>query len=178
MELKKNILLSGVLFIVIFAVSCAKQERDNIIIDQQKSIESYAATFTSGRVEKNGMVWRLVLNEGHGDINAQKGDSLYFLYAAYIFSSGKGPLIFTNILEIAKNNGFDVSNMSFDFYREVVGNGKLLQGLDKGLIGVKPGEKCYVIFTANDGFGPVQIGLIPKMSPLIYEVWVSDVKKN
>lgn len=171
-----NLLAAALMFFAV--LSCAKEDRVNLMVQQEKSIESYAATFSQNRVEVSDFVWRVVLDEGSEEITAQQGDSLIFEYAAYLFSSGKGFLFSTNIRSIATAAGITQDENIFYPRRIRVGKGELLPGLDIGLQGVRKGERCYVIFSARKGFGPVQIGLVPKMSSLIYEVWVRDVKKN
>lgn len=157
--------------------SCAKEEQKTIMASQESEIEKYVKTLTGKRVEVNDGIWRVVIEEGTLEERSVKpGDSLWFDYAAYIFSSGKGTLFDTNIYEIAKLSG---AQLDFDYLvtrREIVGKGKLIAGLDRGVVGAKKGERCYVIFSARHGFGNTQIGLVPKMSPIILEVWVKDIK--
>jgi FKBP-type peptidyl-prolyl cis-trans isomerase len=167
---------SVIIFLSLF--SCSKDDRENTMIQQETSIEAYALTYDEDKVVAYDKVWRIVLNEGAGSLEAQRGDSVIFDYAGYIFSSGKGALFGTSKRDIATEAGLNQDVNLFGKKRVKLGEGSLIAGLDKGLAGVKAGEKCYVIFSARYGFGPVQIGLVPKMSPLIYEVWVADVKKN
>ncbi|HCV14906.1 MAG TPA: hypothetical protein DF637_01035 [Rikenellaceae bacterium] len=178
-RMKKLILNTLLVFAVTSLVlSCAKDDREINLLQQETSIESYVKTFSDKRVEVYNKVWRVVLEEGAESAEAQKGDSVFFDYAAYIFNSGKGFLFSTNKRSIAESAEMTQDVSLFKKWRVRLGSGELIAGLEEGLAGVKRGERCYVIFSSRKGFGPVQIGLVPKLSPLIYEVWITDVKKN
>jgi hypothetical protein len=164
--------------LLIFLNSCSKEERANLMTQQESQIESYIKTLQDKRVEVLDGVWRVVFEEGSGNREAASGDSVVFNYAAYIFSSGKGALYDTNVKSIADEAGIYRELSHFVPKKEVLGKGRLLSGLEKGLISAKPGESSYVIFSARHGFGNVQTGLVPKMSPLLIEVWLIEVKKN
>jgi len=164
----------------ILIVACTQQDIDITTTDQESQIETYVSNLGAEEVVVNDGVWRVVMDMGveGADMQVSKGDSLVYEYAAYLFSSGKGYLFDTNVLSLAEASG---TGYDYSYYvpsKGVVGKGKLLSGLDIGLIGAKEGERCYVIFSARHGFGNVQIGMIPKMSPLLIEVWIREVKKN
>lgn len=167
-----------VLIIILVPLSCAKEEQLNLMSQQESAIDKYVKSLANSGVVVEDGVWRVVMDEGSGTIEAVAGDSLQINYAAYIFNSGKGDLYDTNVKSVANEAGLE---MDFDLLQPrlvVLGRGKLLSGMDRGLISVKKGERCYLIFSARHGFGNTQIGLVPKMSPLLIEVWVLDVKKN
>ena len=50
-----------------------------------------------------------------------------------------------------------------------------MEGLRKGLLGVKAGEICYIVFSGKYGFGDEIIGSIPANSALIYQIWVESL---
>jgi len=159
--------------------SCAKQDREILVAQQIKDIESFAqsAANASRRLVINSGSTRLVISEGAGDTLAV-GDSVTFDYAGYIFQSGLGTLFDTNVESISEVLGVNIYNRGFDCGDCVLGRGKLIKGLDLGLIGAKKGEQAYIVFPADLGFGNSDIGLVPKMSALIYEVWIKEIKKN
>lgn len=167
-------------FLSIVVLSCTQQDIDNETTQQETQIESYIKNLGAKNVVVNSGVWRAVMDQGKEGVEKQvsKGDSIEYNYAGYIFAAGKGYLYDTNVLDLAKTLGTNQDYSYFTPRKGVVGNGELISGLDIGLIGAKEGERCYVIFSARHGFGNVQTGMIPKMSPLLIEVWVRDVKKN
>lgn len=167
-------------FFSILVISCTQQDIDNTTTQQETQIEKYVQSLTIKNVVVNNGVWRVVIEQGNEGVGKEvsKGDSIVYNYAAYLFSSGKGLLYDTNVRDLAKALGTGHDYSYFIPRKGVVGKGMLLSGIDIGLIGAKEGERCYLIFSARHGFGNVQIGMIPKMSPLLIEVWVREVKKN
>ncbi len=165
--------------IMLFAISsCTREEFLNQMTQQETQIEKYSSTLPSEEVVFNDGVWRVVLEDGTGTYGAESGDSVKFNYSAYIFNNGKGNLFDTNIKSVAREAGLGMDQIFFQPREKILGKGELLPGLERGLSGVKKGERCYLIFSSRHGFGNKQIGMVPKMSPLIYEVWVIDVKQN
>ena len=55
---------------------------------------------------------------------------------------------------------------------------KLLEGLRNGLIGVRNGEQCKILFSGKYGFGDEEFGIIPTNSALAYEIWVEAVSND
>lgn len=173
----KNLILTTLVVFASFLISCQKQEQEISVASQEKSIESFVNSQTSSRIAFNGGVNRVVLEEGAGDTLAL-GDSLILEYAAYIFNSGKGSVFATNIPEIAALAGIDISNSGMEDYGIELGKTTLLNGVELGLRGVKSGEHCYIVFSSRFGYGNKIVGIVPKYSPLIFEVWIKEVKKN
>jgi FKBP-type peptidyl-prolyl cis-trans isomerase len=58
----------------------------------------------------------------------------------------------------------------------VVGEGKVIAGLDKGLQRMSQGEHGLLIFPFTQGYGKHQVGVVPPESALAFEVWIIDVQ--
>lgn len=180
--IKSKIGNKGILFMLMLSVTlacCTKQDREIRIAEQIKAIDDFAkSSVSSGNrlVVYKGST-RLVINEGTGE-SLMVGDSVFFDFAGYIFQSGLGSLFETNIESVALAHGLKIYNRGYNYGKNVVGKGLLINGLDFGLQGTKVGEHSYIVFPTNLGFYNKDVGLVPKMSPLIYEVWIKEVKKN
>jgi len=181
---KGNIISCGIFFAILFIAgfavsSCASEDEQTTLTAEIKAIDSYVKTFVDAgnNVTINGGSSRIVKKEGSGDV-VEKGDSVYFNYAGYIFSSGLGTIFDTNIDSLSSVLGIDVYNRGFDSGNIVAGKGELVKGLDLGIIGAKKGEYSYIVFPSDLGYGNSANGVIPKMSPLIYEIWILDIVKN
>ena len=59
-----------------------------------------------------------------------------------------------------------------------ISEAKLLDGLRKGLMGVRAGEECEILFTGKYGFGNDTFGMIPAKSALLYKIWVVSVTND
>jgi FKBP-type peptidyl-prolyl cis-trans isomerase. len=171
----KLILLSLLLFTI--SISCVKQDRENTIIDQEKAIDTYISSLSDARVVRNNGSNRVVMEEGAGADTLAIGDSVYFYYSLYLFSSGsgKGTLYATNDTTVASSNNFIVSG---EPQRLKIGSDAMVDGLENGLLGSKQGEKCYIIFSAKYGYYNTVVYGIPKLSPLFFDISISKIVKN
>lgn len=164
-----------ILAIMFLALSCTKEDRNNTIVNQEESIDRYISSLDGVRVVRNGGSNRIVYTEGTGADSLAVGDSVKFYYAGYVFSNGKGSLFATNNPQIAQEKDFPLSG---DLEERILNGGNFISGLANGLAGVKAGEKCDIVFSAKYGFGNTVVYNVPKLTPLIFEVWVEGIVKN
>ena len=166
-----------------FSVSCGKQQLQTTYDSQDKKIDSFIQSQISGskalRVYVNDGCSRLVIEEGSGEDSLSTSGTVSFFYAAYTFT---GSLVQTNMFatnheETAVQNGWDELGAA-DFSpvtANLADEGSLVEGLRKGLFGVKAGQECYILFSGRHGFGSKPIGTIPANSALLYHVWVESI---
>ena len=170
----KRILLG--IFAALALLSCTKEDRENTIVSQEENIDKYISSLPDDvRIARNGGSNRIVYTEGTSEEVLAIGDSIKFYYAGYIFTGGKGQLFATNNPEVAQATGFPVQE---GIRKCILSNGSMLEGLAQGLVGAKAGEKCDVVFSAKYGFNNTVVYNVPKLSPLIFEVWVEEIVKN
>lgn len=199
----RNLYLGAILIFAVWG--CTKESIMNTYNKQEKAIETYLEkkryVKRTGQVEKldpetNTMIkvdtaWtdtlrverrngssRLVLTEGaeNSPTLGEKGTvSLY--YAAYLFSSDirSSNMFATNHEESAieakwSSDLYDASLITINLNEE-----KLTEGLKNGLIGVRSGEICEILFSGQYGFGEKAVGIVPKNSALAYKIWVMGV---
>jgi FKBP-type peptidyl-prolyl cis-trans isomerase len=156
-------------------LSCTKEDRKLALVTQEENIDKYINNLRGVRIARNGGSNRLVFVEGRGTDSLALGDSVKFYYAGYVFSNGKGSLFATNDTLVAKNNGFELSG---GIEEKVLSSKDMVRGLANGLVGAKAGEKCEVVFSAKYGYDNDVVYNVPKMSPLIFEIWVEGIVKN
>ena len=174
-------ILAGLMLVL--SVACTKQDRESQLAQQEKNIDSFiqglikndATTVVVYSPKSN----RVILEPGLGD-DLAPGDTVAFDYVGYVFSSGsgKGPLFATNLPPEATGPNWTLSALPPDYGRNVAGKGYFIPGLDDGLIGMRLGEHAYIVFSAQHGFGNTEMGIIPKMSPLLFEVVVTEIIKK
>lgn len=122
-----------------------------------------------------GGTTRVTIQQGRGDALLKRG-KVSFYYGGYDFSSGSlqpGSLFATNRQELAGAAGMDcvfTDPVSFS-----LSDAKIVDGLKRGLVGVRPGEECVILFSGKYGFGSHPVGTIPPRTPLAYRVWVETV---
>ena len=168
-------------------ICCTKEDEKNQIAQQEKNIDSFIIRDTSDalRINKDTIISisykrecsRIVWNPGIGD-SISVGDTVVFAYIARLFSSGKGAIFATNLPQLVDAGAWPVSIYPNDYGRNAVGTGYYLPGLDAGLIGMHSGEYAYIMFTSRYGYGNKELSVIPKMSPLMFEVEIEQIVKK
>ncbi len=164
--------LSTVLLLA--SVSCQKQERENNIAQQEAQIDTYVESQKSDSVVFNNGVYRIIKKFGSG-AELEKGDSVYFYYAIYKFSSGKGELYATNRDSVAKANNFSVTS---EPKSAVLNRKNFIPGLFYGMDGMQQGEYSNLVFSSRNGYGNDVVYNIGKNVPLFVEVWIEKIVKN
>lgn len=150
-----------ILLTIFAAVSC-ESEKELALVSQESQIDSYIQqTFAEYPLVRSNGTNRVVLQEGTTSVKAAKGDSLELIFEGYIFTL-KGPsLKFVS----------DTAMVALD-------NSSLIKGLEYGLEGASHGEESVIIFSAKYGYQDKAVGLVPSMSPLLFNTFITKIKKN
>jgi hypothetical protein len=111
-------------------------------------------------------------------VSVEYGDSVYFYYAGYVFTSSPSALFTTNVADVARSANLDLSVMDTLPKGVLFQEGELIRGLEYGLHDAKEQEHCYILFSADYGFGNSKLYNIPKLSALMYEIVIDRVVKN
>ena len=167
----------------VLALSCTKESRELLYVNQETKIESFVekqlSTNPDIRVEHNGCATRVVMLEGEGPELTARGKALV-RFAGYDFTSGSignSNLFATNNRDIASASGWNLSDESVYETLELDLTDKgLLQGIREGMEGVREGEECYILFSGKYAFGKNKIGTIPANAPLAFRIWVLSVE--
>lgn len=178
----KNI--TGIFILLLTICSCSKTSLAETYNKQETRIETFinneAGKSEDIRVVHNNGSHCIVLKEGEGEELAVKGN-LAFYYAGYIFSSGSlsaSNLFTTNSKEIATGAKWNLEDEDCLPYTTTLDSKDMLPGLFNGLVGVKAGEECYIIFSGKYGFGKKQFGTVPANSALCYHIWVDTISND
>lgn len=127
-------------------------------------------------VYNNGAA-RLIKTEGTGPELTENG-AVSFYYAGYIFSSSPSTLFATNHRETAEGAKFELTDADYELIEADMTKAKMIDGLRNGLIGVRSGEECEIVFSGKYGFGDEIFGTIPVNSALLYKIWVVGVSNE
>ena len=183
--IKKINILAAVLFCLAMA-SCVKEQLEVTYNKQEDQIDSYITknmTVTDGeggtdtlRVVRNGGSNRLVKVEGTGEELRADGH-VGFYYAGYTFngSVSASNMFGTNHQATAEQAGWNLTDPDYALMEINITEAELLDGVRKGLEGVRAGEECEIIFSGKYGFGNKTFGMIPAKSALLYKIWVVSV---
>lgn len=173
-----------VLLAAVMAAACTKQSLESTYSKQEERIDSFIESQLSSvegsRVVRNGGSNRLVLKEGEGTELEENG-TVSFYYAGYTFSGNISPsnMFTTNHEATAAESGWNLADPDFEVKILDLSEEKdIVEGLRKGLIGVKTGEEGYIVFSGKYGFGKKPTGTIPANSALLYHVWIESVSNK
>lgn len=170
------------------ATSCMKEKLAVTYNNQENKIEQYINSKKyitvdgekdSLRVVHNDGANRLILEEGTGEGLDNKG-TIAFYYAGYVFNGSKSNanLFITNHEDTARSAGWTLTDENFSIYQVNMAETEFIEGLRKGLMGVKAGEHSEILFSGKYGFGNEPFGIIPVNSALLYEIWVEAVSND
>lgn len=128
-------------------------------------------------IQYNKGAARLIKVEGEGEPLGESG-AVSFYYAGYIFTSSPSTLFATNHEETATKDKFTVTDPDYEIFEADMRNTEFLEGIRNGLIGVRAGEECKIVFSGKYGFGNEVFGIIPANSALLFKIWVVGVSNE
>lgn len=186
----KRIILKSLLLLALACAgtSCVKEKLAVTYNNQESKIDQYIKSKKyitvegvqdSLRVVNNQGSNRLVLVEGTGEGLSENG-TIAFYYAGYVFNGSKNvsSLFITNHEDTAKSAGWALTDEDYSIYKVNMAETEFIDGLRKGLLGVKTGERCEILFSGKYAFGNNEFGIIPANSALLYEIWVEAVSND
>lgn len=163
-----------------FTLDTTALDNGTIQIDTSWITEKIDTSWTDTlNVVRSGGANRLVTKEGEGE-ELQRNGFVSFYYAGYKFtgSFSSGNLFVTNHQATAEQSGWNLTDADYQIYEINLADAKLVQGLKDGLLGVKAGEECEILFSGKYGFGDEKFGIIPANSALLYKIWVVGVAND
>ena len=165
------------------SVSCMKEKLEATYNQQEDKINSYIESAIGGNSEytvtRNNGSNRLTTTQGTGE-GLEADGAISFYYAGYVFNGrvNLADLFVTNRKASADDAGWDLTDADYEVLTINLSDSELLPGLKDGLIGVKGGEECEIIFSGKYGFGKKPFGIIPANSALLYKIWVISISNE
>lgn len=182
-RLFRTIALGAAISLLVF--SCDKKQLATVYDNQEKNIEAIANSIASSAedatVERNNGSVRVTVVKGEGAPLDEKG-AVAFYYAGYFISGSSlnnTNLFATNYETFAKSARWNITDSTaFDIATLRLGEDEIVEGLKNGLVGVKGGEECYILFSGQHGFGKKKIGNLPSYAALAYHLWIKSVSNE
>ena len=187
---KSTCILISFLLLALLVPACNKAAVQ-LAYDKQetnisKFVESQLKKDTTATVTyKDGTV-RIVLHdtlrrEGILADTLQTGGTVSFYYAGYTLtgaSVSNSNLFATNHKKTADAAGWKLSDTTAFNIMTLTLDDRLLDGLQRGLEGVRGQDECYILFSGKYAFGSRIQGTIPARSALVYHVWVNSISNE
>ena len=151
----------------------------NFVAAQLKADSTATVTYKDGTV-------RVVLHdtlsrEGLLADTLQTGGTVSFYYAGYTLTSASvssSNLFATNHKKTADAAGWKLTDTTAFKIQTLTLDNKLLEGLQRGLEGVRNQDECYILFSGKYAFGARTQGTIPARSALVYHIWVNSISND
>jgi len=179
----RHFILAFYILALVLASACSRSSLQTTYNSQEEKIDSYIQSLlkkdeTLRVVHSNGS-HRVVMIEGEGN-ELEKNGNIAFYYAAYVFSSGitSSNLIATNHQATAESAKLSVDDPNYELVTMSLKDAELFDGLKAGLVGVKAGEECIILFSGKYAAGKRGLGTIPANSALAYYIWVEGVSND
>ena len=190
MKKSTRILASALLLAGLVPAACNKESVQMTYDKQETNIASFVeaqrkADANATVTYKDGTV-RIVLHdttarEGLLADTLQMGGTVSFYYAGYTLTSANisnANLFATNHKATADAAGWKISDTTAFNIETISLDDRLLDGLQRGLEGVRGQDECYILFSGKYGYGNNKQGTIPARSALVYHVWVNSISND
>lgn len=182
----RNLVVISISVIIAFiATSCGDKQLDSLYDGQEKKIQSLVTNLTRNNndatVESNNGSVRVTVVHGEGAPLSETG-AVAFYYAGYYItgnSLSSSNMFATNNESFANSQRWSTTDTTaFAITTIKLGEDDIVEGLKNGLVGVKGGDECYVLFSGKRGFGKKKIANIPSNAALAYRLWIKSVSND
>ena len=187
---KSTRILASALLTAALVPACNKEAVQLAYDKQEANIASFVeaqlkADNTATVTYKDGTV-RIVLHdtlhrEGILADTLRNGGSVSFYYAGYTLSGSSvsnANLFATNHKKTADAAGWRLSDTTAFKIQTLTLDDNLLDGLQRGLEGVRNQDECFILFSGKYAYGSHIQGTIPARSALVYHVWVNSISND
>ncbi len=163
--------------------SCIKEKLEETYNKQEDQIDRYIASAIEKNegytVAYNNGSSRLITLAGEGEQLSADG-SVSFYYAGYTFngSINASGLFGTNHQATAESSNWKLTDPDYALMEINMKDSDLLEGVRNGLVGVRAGEECEILFSGKYAFGNDTFGIIPAKSALAFRIWVVGVSND
>jgi hypothetical protein len=187
---KSTRILAAGLLLALLMPACNKDSVQMTYDKQETNIANFVearlkADETATVTYKDGVV-RVVMHdtlhrEGLLADTLRTGGTVSFHYAGYTLSGNNvsaSNLFATNHKATADAAGWRLSDTTAFNIMTITLDDRLLDGLQRGLEGVRGQDECYILFSGKYAYGSRIQGTIPARSALVYHVWVSSISNE
>lgn len=180
------VLLPAVLAGILPACNKEQTAYDKQETNIAKFVEAQCKADTTATVTYLDGTVRVVLHdtlrrEGLMAETLRPGGTVSFYYAGYTLSGASvtaSNLFATNHKKKADAAGWKLSDTTAFNIQTLTLDEPLLEGLQRGLEGVRNQDECYILFSGKYAYGSHIQGTIPARSALVYHIWVNSISND
>lgn len=170
------IIVIALISIAAITVSCSKQEEETRLAQEIKNIETFLRSNALHYTIDNHVYKSITDSTLTDNKIAEKGDSIFFDYAIFSFSSRIETLYDTNNEEIADLYNIDKTFLKFKLKEVELGTTPMVLGLQTGLYKSKVGDTFMLLMPSTMGYGKHWNGYVPPFTPLYIWVSIKNIK--
>ena len=188
---KSTRILASVLLLAVLLPAACNKESVPLTYDKQETniagfVEAQCKADANATVTyKDGTV-RVVLHdtltlEGLLADTLRMGGTVSFYYAGYTLSGSSvtsSNMFATNHKATADAAGWKITDTTAFNIETITLDDRLLEGLQRGLEGVRGQDECFILFSGKHGYENHKQGTIPARSALVYHVWVNSISND
>ena len=187
---KSTRILASALLLAGLLPACNKEAVQQAYDKQETNIAKFVDTqlskdTTATVTYKDGTV-RVVMHdtlhrEGLLADTLRTGGTVSFYYAGYTLTGStlsSSNLFATNDKKTADAAGWQLSDTTAFKILTITLDDHLLDGLQRGLEGVRNQDECYILFSGKYAYGSHKQGTIPARSALVYHIWVNSISNE
>ena len=187
---KSTVILASALLLAALVPACKKQSVQLAYDKQETNIANFITAQckadTNATVTYKDGVVRVVLHdtlqrEGLLADTLGMGGTVSFYYAGYTLTGASvnaSGMFATNHKATADAAGWRLADTTAFHIQTLTLDDRLLDGLQRGLEGVRNQDECYILFSGKYGYGSRVQGTIPARSALVYHVWVNSISND
>ena len=157
---------------------CKKDDDENSVYNQDERIRRYLDSNNITYVSYGGIFKSYLNTVPNNGRLLQPGDSLYFYFAEYMFSSRVDSLFYTNIAELVEEHGFDPQ--TFDTRPKGIRYGAekppLLKGIEIGLDKCREKDTVMLYMNSDYAYGDRAMGIVPENSSIAVLLILDEIK--
>lgn len=144
--------------VLVLFVAC-ESDNELTVLSQEDAIDKYIlGNFPENEVVRSNGSNRVIISQGVDNASVAKGDSVTMIIEGYVFDGAPTKLFLQDSVKVS------------------VTRSEMVQGLYDGIIGADLYEQSLIIFSSRYGYYDEQVGIIPSMSALMYNVLITDIK--
>ena len=185
------LLIPALLLVLAGLLPACNKEAEQLAYDKQETnianfVEAQCKADKNATVTYKDGVVRVVLHdtlarEGLLADTLHTGGTVSFYYAGYTLTNASvssSNLFATNHKKTADAAGWKLSDTTAFHIRTLTLDNQLLDGLQRGLEGVRNQDECYILFSGKYAYGSKAQGTIPARSALVYHIWVNSISND
>ncbi len=151
-------------------------EEEELLTKQQEAIEKYLDSKGLEYTIEGG-AYKVIVAAGATDgVRAQRGDSLTFNYAAYVFTNSPNGLYATSWAHLVEGQK-DLNTEYWDFSpaRIKLGESPIIKGVENALENCCVGDSLQIFMPSELGYGAEEMGSVTKNTALMFIVKIENI---